>query len=161
MVPAWAGRKTFRQKPAKKQGYKAALIIRMMVSVFFLCSETQQNQQKGDGNVDTSGYKQTEEKKEDMGNTVFGRGHDSMELMARFGYAGYMQKFYEFLQGKFHPENIMAEDAPNLSRDQAWHVIYCMKRSSGLHWIITVIWIPLWGMQSPVFITVTRERCTA
>lgn len=82
--------------------------------------------------MDTSGYKQTEEKKEDMENTVFGRGHDSMELMARFGCAGYMQKFYEFLQGKFHPENIMAEDAPNLSKDQAWHVIYCMQEYFGI-----------------------------
>ena len=26
-VPAWAGSKTFRQKPAKKQEYKVALII--------------------------------------------------------------------------------------------------------------------------------------
>ncbi|MCI8941359.1 MAG: hypothetical protein HFH12_15595 [Dorea sp.] len=53
--------------------------------------------------MDTSGYKQTEEGEEDMGNTVFGREHDSMELMARFGCPGYMQKFYDFLQGKFHP----------------------------------------------------------
>lgn len=82
--------------------------------------------------MDMSGYKRTEEGMEDMGNTVFGRGHDSMELMARFGCAGYMQKFYEFLQGKFHPENIMAEDAPNLSRDQAWHVIYCMQEYFGI-----------------------------
>ncbi len=82
--------------------------------------------------MDTSCYKQTEEKKEDMGNTVFGRGHDSMELMARFGCAGYMQKFYEFLQGKFHPENIMEKDTPNLSKDQAWHVIYCMQEYFGI-----------------------------
>ena len=67
-----------------------------------------------------------------MGNTVFGREHDSMELMARFGCSGYMQKFYEFLQGKFHPEKIMAEDTPNLSGDQAWHVIYCMQEYFGV-----------------------------
>ena len=82
--------------------------------------------------MDTSGYKQTEEKKEDMENTVFGRGHDSMELIARFGCAVYMQKFYEFLQGKFHPENIMEKDTPNLSKDQAWHVIYCMQEYFGI-----------------------------
>ncbi len=82
--------------------------------------------------MDMSGYKQAEEKKEDMENTVFGRGHDSMELMARFGCAGYMQKFYEFLQGKFHPENIMEKDAPDLSRDQAWHVLYCMQEYFGI-----------------------------
>jgi len=43
-----------------------------------------------------------------------------------------MQRFYEFLQGKFHPENMMCKDAPNLSKDQAWHVIYCMQEHFGI-----------------------------
>ena len=82
--------------------------------------------------MNRSGYKQIGEGSKDMGNTVFGREHDSMELMARFGCSGYMQKFYEFLQGKFHPEKIMDKDAPNLSGDQAWHVIYCMQEYFGI-----------------------------
>lgn len=55
-----------------------------------------------------------------------------MELMAELGSTGYMQRFYEFLQGKFHPEKIMDKDAPNLSGDQAWHVIYCMQEYFGV-----------------------------
>lgn len=77
-------------------------------------------------------YKKTEEGSKDMGNTVFGREHNSMELMERFGCPGYMQKFYEFLQGKFHPENITSKDVPNLSKDQAWHVLYCMQEYFGI-----------------------------
>lgn len=80
----------------------------------------------------TLGYKQTEERKEDLGNSVFGRGHDSMELMAELGCSGYIQRFYEFLQGNFHPENILKKDCPNLSKDQAWHVIYCMQEYFGI-----------------------------
>lgn len=76
-------------------------------------------------------YRRREER-EDMEDSVFGRSHDSMELMAELGSTGYMQRFYEFLQRKFHPEKIMTKDAPNLSGDQAWHVIYCMQEYFGV-----------------------------
>ena len=101
-----------------------ALIIRMIVSAFFVSCDNGKYERKGAGNVDRLGYRQTKGGNEDMEDGVFGRGHDSMELMAKLGSTGYMQRFYEFLQGKFHPENITAEDAPILSGDQAWHVIY-------------------------------------
>ncbi len=109
-----------------------ALIIRMIVSAFFVSCDKGKYERKGAGNVDRLGYRQTKGGSEDMEDGVFGRGHDSMELMAELGSTGYMQRFYEFLQGKFHPENITAEDAPNLSGDQAWHVIYCMQEYFGV-----------------------------
>ncbi|MEY8496085.1 hypothetical protein AALC16_24240 [Lachnospiraceae bacterium 29-91] len=64
--------------------------------------------------------------------TAFGRERDSQKLMERFGCSGYIQKFYDFLQGKFHPENILENDCPDLSKDQAWHVIYCMQEYFGI-----------------------------
>lgn len=67
-----------------------------------------------------------------MQENVFGRECDSRKLIKKLGCSGYMQEFYEFLQGKFHPENITADDCPNLSKDQAWHVIYCMQEYFGI-----------------------------
>lgn len=64
--------------------------------------------------------------------TVFGRKGDAYRLVEELGSAGYMQRFYEFLQGKSHPENILENHIPNLSPDQAWHVIYCMQEYFGI-----------------------------
>jgi len=64
--------------------------------------------------------------------TVFGRKRDSRGIIEKIGCSGYMQEFYEFLQGKFHPENISKKDCPSLSKEQAWHVIYCMQEYFGI-----------------------------
>lgn len=63
---------------------------------------------------------------------VLGRKSDREELVAELGGEGYIERFYDFLQGKFHPDNIQMKDAPVLSADQAWHVIYCMQEYFGL-----------------------------
>lgn len=63
---------------------------------------------------------------------IFGRKGDVCKLIEELGCAGYMQRFYEFLQGKSHPENILENHIPDLSPDQAWHVIYCMQEYFGI-----------------------------
>lgn len=64
--------------------------------------------------------------------TVFGRKEDARRLVEELGCTGYMQRFYEFLQGHSHPENILEKDIPKLSPGQAWHVIYCMQEYFGI-----------------------------
>lgn len=124
-------KENFQAQACQKQGIQNGTDDRMNGQCLFLCSETGRYRQKGEDKVDMSVYRRREER-EDMEDSVFGRSHDSMELMAELGSTGYMQRFYEFLQGKFHPEKIMDKDAPNLSGDQAWHVIYCMQEYFGV-----------------------------
>ena len=70
-----------------------ALIIRMIVSAFFVSCDNGKYERKGDSNVDRLGYRQTKGGNEDMEDGVFGRGHDSMELMANLGLTCYIQRF--------------------------------------------------------------------
>lgn len=67
-----------------------------------------------------------------IADTVLGRKSDREELVRELGEEGYIEQFYAFLQGKFHPDNIQMKDVPTLSPDQAWHVIYCMQEYFGL-----------------------------
>lgn len=46
--------------------------------------------------------------------------------------AMFVDEFYRFLKGEFHPATISREDAPALPDDQAWHVIYVMQEYFGL-----------------------------
>lgn len=75
---------------------------------------------------------ETKEAERRVKESVFSHGSSSQELTERLGCSGYIQQFYEFLQGKFHPENIVRRDCPNLSKEQAWHVIYCMQEYFGI-----------------------------
>ena len=50
---------------------------------------------------------------------VCGKDSRRGKLIEELGSVGYMQRFYEFLQGKFHPDNITKRDVPELSPEQA------------------------------------------
>lgn len=63
---------------------------------------------------------------------VCGKDSRRGKLIEELGSVGYMQRFYEFLQGKFHPDNITKRDVPELSPEQAWHSIYCMQEYFGI-----------------------------
>lgn len=54
------------------------------------------------------------------------------KLIREYGEEGFVQQFYEFLQGKMHPDRISRENAPDLTKEQAWHVIYCMQEYLGI-----------------------------
>ena len=54
------------------------------------------------------------------------------KLIETYGEEGLVQQFYEFLQGKMHPDWISRENAPDLTKEQAWHVIYCMQEYFGI-----------------------------
>ena len=55
-----------------------------------------------------------------------------LKLIEQLGEEGYVQELYDFLQGECHPDNINNTDKPNLSADQAWHVIYCLQEHFGM-----------------------------
>ena len=63
---------------------------------------------------------------------VFGKYGYAEKLIETYGEEGVIQQFYEFLQGKMHPDRISRENAPNLTKEQAWHVIYCMQEYFGI-----------------------------
>lgn len=63
---------------------------------------------------------------------VFGKYGYTEKLIEEYGEEGFIQQFYEFLQGKMHPDKINAENVPNLTKEQAWHVIYCMQEYFGI-----------------------------
>lgn len=54
-----------------------------------------------------------------------------LKLIEELGEEGYVQQLYDFLQGKYHPTDIN-DDKPNLTADQAWHVIYCLQEHFGV-----------------------------
>jgi hypothetical protein len=60
-----------------------------------------------------------------------GENRLQLELIEELSEEGYVQQLYDFLQGKYHPENINDGDKPNLTADQAWHVIYCLQEHFG------------------------------
>ena len=55
-----------------------------------------------------------------------------LKLIKELGEEGYVQQLYDFLQGKYHPSNILDEDRPKLTIDQAWHTIYCLQEHFGV-----------------------------
>ena len=55
---------------------------------------------------------------------VFGKYGYTEKLIEEYGEEGFIQQFYEFLQGKMYPDKINAENVPDLTKEQAWHVIY-------------------------------------
>ena len=57
-----------------------------------------------------------------------------LRLIEKLGEEGYVQQLYDFLQGKYHPDNIKVEDneKPNLTSDQAWHIVYCLQEHFGM-----------------------------
>lgn len=57
----------------------------------------------------------------------FGKYGYAEKLIETYGEEGLVQQFYEFLQGKMHPDWISRENAPDLTKEQAWHMIYCMQ----------------------------------
>ena len=63
---------------------------------------------------------------------VFGKYGYAEKLIETYGEEGFIQQFYEFLQGKMHPDRISRENAPDLTKEQAWHVIYCMQEYFGI-----------------------------
>lgn len=63
---------------------------------------------------------------------VVGKYGYAEKLIETYGEEGFVQQFYEFLQGKMHPDRISRENAPNLTKEQAWHVIYCMQEYFGI-----------------------------
>ena len=63
---------------------------------------------------------------------VFGKYGYAEKLIGEYGEEGFIQQFYEFLQGKMHPDRISRENAPDLTKEQAWHVIYCMQEYLGI-----------------------------
>lgn len=54
------------------------------------------------------------------------------KLAQQLGDEGYVQELYNFLQGKSHPEDIDDNNKPNLTKEQAWHVIYCLQEHFGM-----------------------------
>ena len=50
-----------------------------------------------------------------------------LKLIEQLGEEGYVQELYDFLQGKYHPSNIVDKERPKLTADQAWHTIYCLQ----------------------------------
>ncbi len=105
-------------------------MIEWIVSVFF-CAQKHVGATKRKEMVIVS-MLGTKRKERRVTESVFGRESDSQALIKELGCSGYLQRFYEFLQGKFHPENIYEKDCPNLSKEQAWHVIYCMQEYFGI-----------------------------
>ena len=63
---------------------------------------------------------------------VFGKYGYTEKLIEEYGEEGFIQQFYEFLQGKMHSDKINAENVPDLTKEQAWHVIYCMQEYFGI-----------------------------
>lgn len=63
---------------------------------------------------------------------VFGKYGYAEKLIETYGEEGFVQQFYKFLQGKMHPYRISRENAPDLTKEQAWHVIYCMQEYFGI-----------------------------
>ena len=55
-----------------------------------------------------------------------------LKLIEQLGEEGYVQQLYDFLQGKYHPTNINPDNAPKLTADQSWHVIYCLQEHFGI-----------------------------
>jgi len=57
-----------------------------------------------------------------------------LELIEELGEEGYVQQLYDFLQGKYFPSDITVptDEKPNLTANQAWHVIYCLQEHFGM-----------------------------
>lgn len=55
-----------------------------------------------------------------------------LKLIEQLGEEGYVQELYDFLQGKYHPSNIVDKERPKLTADQAWHTIYCLQEYFGI-----------------------------
>lgn len=63
---------------------------------------------------------------------VSGKYGRAEKLIEANGAEGFIQLFYDFLLGKMHPDTISRENSPDLTKEQAWHVIYCMQEYFGI-----------------------------
>lgn len=63
---------------------------------------------------------------------VSGKYGRAEKLIETKGAEGFIQLFYDLLLGKMHPDTIRRENSPNLTKEQAWHVICCMQEYFGI-----------------------------
>lgn len=83
----------------KTHRYEATLIIEWIVSVFF-CAQRHVGFTKRKERLIVS-MLETKEEERRVKESVFSHGSSSRELMESLGCSGYIQQFYEFLQGNF------------------------------------------------------------